>query len=178
MPVPICPRKDSERGLIQQGIKCQSAPSSHVRKIKSRFGILVNWPSHFLFYSVANQEIKIHYSVDVLFLLNMTRSWRLGEIRWSVYTSKPQMISSVPFSRIIRFRVVHKRFVRTVKFEFLPQFRVDDISQTAVSSVILLCSKLLHSLIMRLIVSSQSPHHLPLLFLCNLSIFWFNVVRP
>ena len=32
MPVHICPRKNSERGLILQGIKCQSAPSSHVRK--------------------------------------------------------------------------------------------------------------------------------------------------
>ena len=37
MPVPTCPRKDSERGLILQGIKCQSAPSSHVRKIKFPF---------------------------------------------------------------------------------------------------------------------------------------------
>ena len=46
MPVPTCPRKDSEQGLILQGIKCQSAPSSHVRKIKSCFGILVNLPSH------------------------------------------------------------------------------------------------------------------------------------
>ena len=46
MPVPICPRKDSEQGLILQGIKCQSAPASHVRRIRSRFGILVNLPSH------------------------------------------------------------------------------------------------------------------------------------
>ena len=46
MPVPTCPRKDSEQGLILQGIKCQSAPSSHMRKIKSCFGILVNLPSH------------------------------------------------------------------------------------------------------------------------------------
>ena len=37
--------KNSERGLILEGIKCQVAPSSHVRKIKSRFGILVNLPS-------------------------------------------------------------------------------------------------------------------------------------
>ena len=34
MPVPICPRKDSEQGLILQGIKCQTAPSSHVQKKK------------------------------------------------------------------------------------------------------------------------------------------------
>ena len=32
MPVPICPRKDSEQGLILQGIKCQAAPSSHEQK--------------------------------------------------------------------------------------------------------------------------------------------------
>ena len=40
MPVPICPRKDSE-----QGIKCQTASSSHVRKINSRLGILIILPS-------------------------------------------------------------------------------------------------------------------------------------
>ena len=32
MPVPTCLRKDSEQGLILQGIKCQAAPSSHVQK--------------------------------------------------------------------------------------------------------------------------------------------------
>ena len=37
--------KSSERGLILEGIKCQLAPSSHVRKIKSCFGILVDLPS-------------------------------------------------------------------------------------------------------------------------------------
>ena len=40
-------KKNSERGLILQGIKCQPAPPSHVRKLKSRFGILKNLPSHF-----------------------------------------------------------------------------------------------------------------------------------
>ena len=39
------PEENSERGLILQGIKCQSAPSSHVQKVESRFGILVNLPS-------------------------------------------------------------------------------------------------------------------------------------
>ena len=34
MPVPICPRKDSEQGLIPQGIKCQAAPSSQMQKNK------------------------------------------------------------------------------------------------------------------------------------------------
>ena len=45
MPVPICPRKDSEQGLILRGIKCQTAPSSHVRKRNSRLGILIILPS-------------------------------------------------------------------------------------------------------------------------------------
>ena len=34
MPVPICPRNDSEQGHILRGIKCPTAPSSHVRKNK------------------------------------------------------------------------------------------------------------------------------------------------
>ena len=37
MPIPICPRKDSEQGLILRGTKCQSAPSSHVQKNKVPF---------------------------------------------------------------------------------------------------------------------------------------------
>ena len=45
MPDPICPRKDSEQGLILRGIKCQTAPSSHMRKINSRLGILIILPS-------------------------------------------------------------------------------------------------------------------------------------
>ena len=48
MPVPICLRKNSERGLILQGIKCQSAPASHVWRIKSHFGILINFPSQYI----------------------------------------------------------------------------------------------------------------------------------
>ena len=38
--------KNSERGLILQGIKCQPALSSHVRKIKPRSGIKVNFLRH------------------------------------------------------------------------------------------------------------------------------------
>ena len=64
MPVPICPRKDSEQGLILQGIKCQSAPSSHVRKIKSRFGILVNLPSQYI-YIHAYIYIYIHIYIQI-----------------------------------------------------------------------------------------------------------------
>ena len=38
MPAIICPRKESEPGLILRGVKCQTAPSSHERKINSPFG--------------------------------------------------------------------------------------------------------------------------------------------
>ena len=66
MPVPTCPRKDSERGLILQGIKCQSAPSSHVRKIKSRFGILVNLPSQYEHYEHSMNISTFHGNVTLL----------------------------------------------------------------------------------------------------------------
>ena len=47
MPVLICLRKkNSERRLILQRIKCQPAPSSHVQKLKSRFGIKVKFSRH------------------------------------------------------------------------------------------------------------------------------------
>ena len=49
MSVPICPRKDSEQGIILRGIKCQTAPSSHVRKMNSRLGILIILPSQYIY---------------------------------------------------------------------------------------------------------------------------------
>ena len=55
-----------------------------------------------------------------------------------------------------------------VKFLFLAQFPVDHLPHSVVPSVVLFGASLLHSLIMRLIVSSLSPDNLHLLFCCIL----------
>ena len=104
---------------------------------------------------------KVHYSADSRFvLLTITKSGRLAEIRWSFSISESQ------FVRLI-FRAVHIPFVCMVKFKIVAQFPVDHLANPFVSS---LCGNLLHSVIMRLIFSSLSPHYLCLLFCCILSI--------
>ena len=75
---------------------------------------------------------------------------------------------------IFKDRVWFVRFVSIVKFLSLAQFSVDHLSYSFMPGLaLLLCP--LHSLIMRLTVSSLSPHKLHLLFLCVISIFaWYN----
>ena len=52
------------------------------------------------FYPVVSQDGKIHNSASSLFLLTITRSGRLDEIRWSVCISKSQWSLYVSFSRM------------------------------------------------------------------------------
>ena len=68
------------------------------------------------------------------------------------------------------FWVVHISFFCMVKFKLLSQFPVDYLLYPIMSSLILFGADLLHSRIMRLIVSSLSSHNLHQLFCCILSI--------
>ena len=53
----------------------------------------------FEFYPVASRNGKVHYSASFLFLLAITRSGRLAEIKWSISLSKSQRNLCVSFSR-------------------------------------------------------------------------------
>ena len=80
MPVPICPRKDSEQRLILRGIKCQTAPSSHVRKINSRLAILIILPSQYEIKSFEGDQIFLTGSafISTVFLVSSeTTYWDL-----------------------------------------------------------------------------------------------------
>ena len=95
------------------------------------------------------------------FLLTITRSGRLAGIRISICISKSQRSLCVS-SPLKNFRVVHKPLVLMVKFKFLAQITVDDISHPVMSCLTcFLCW--FAAFAIRLIVSSLSPHNLHLL---------------
>ena len=74
------------------------------------------------------------------------------------------------------FCVVNIPFVRMVKFQFLSQFPVDNLHQPQLYLVLFsFCANLRHSLIMWMMVSSQSQHNPHLLFCC-LIYFRFDMV--
>ena len=107
---------------------------------------------HFLSVSFcASRDRKVHNSANSIFLLIITRSGRLAEMRWSVCISKPQMILCISFSRT-------------------------DSGCAYTQSCVVLYSfwiKLLHSVTRWMIVSSLSPHNWHPPFLCILSILAF-----
>ena len=138
MPVPICRRKDSEQGLILRGIKCQTAPSSHVWKINSRLGILIILPSHYALTTnslslvntlPANITIYLTYrglSYYYYYLYSLTRTQHI----WSAFVRR--VSSKSKDDRIFLpntqaqvdnryFRVIEKRALGLRDISFLSQ---------------------------------------------------------
>ena len=103
------------------------------------------------------------------FFLTLTRSDRLAESRRSVCISKSQRILSVSFSRTDSGLCICHLFVWS-NLNFLHNFQRFTFLIQSCLVLYSLCTYLLHSLIMWLIVLSLSPHHLHLLFCCVLSI--------
>ena len=95
------------------------------------------------------------------FLLTITWSDRLVEIKWSVCISKSQRILFISLSRTCSGLSIYHLFV-------WPNLNFLHISQSCLYSF---CTNLLQSLIIWLIVSSLSPHNLHLLFCGVLPIF-------
>ena len=94
----------------------------------------------------------------------------LAKIRWSIFISKSLRSSCLSFSRTDTGSCIYHLFVRSyLKFLHILQW----ITHSNQSCLLLysLCTKLLHSLVMWLIVSSLSPHNLNLIFCCVWSIF-------
>ena len=106
------------------------------------------------------------------FLLTLSRSGRLVEIRRSVCFSK--------FERLFfldGFWVMHILFVRMVKFKFLAQFPGDTFATLLCQALTSFCANLRQLLLMWLIISSLSLHNLNLQFCC-LKYSYFGVVGP
>ena len=118
---------------------------------------------------MAGRDSKVNnFTSSLFFLLNIIRSGRLAEIRWSICMSKSHRSSCAPFSGTACW-IVDIPFVLIVKFKFLAPLPVNHHDHPVVSSLYHFLCHLLHSLITWLIVLSQSQLNLYLLFFCVLS---------
>ena len=123
----------------------------------------------FRFYSVVSRDSNAHSLASSLFLLITIRSGILAEIRWSVCMSKSHRRLCMSVSRTDAGLCIYHLFVgANFNFWHISQW----ITFPTQSYLVLnsFCANLLHSLIMRLMVSTLSPHNLNLLFCCVLSI--------
>ena len=97
------------------------------------------------------------------------RSGCVAEIRWSVCISKFKRSSCVSFSRTDVGLCIYHLFVWS-NLNFLHNFQRITLPTPSCLVLYSFCANLLHSLILRLIVSSLSPRNLHLLFCCILSV--------
>ena len=124
----------------------------------------------FQFYPKVNRNDKVHYSAGSLFLLTITRSGHLAEIRWSFCILKSFRSLCVPFSMPSSGLYIYHLFVWS-NLSFLHNSQWITLPPKTRPVLYSFCANLLHSLIMWLTVSSLSPQNLHLLFSYVLSIF-------
>ena len=163
-------------------------PFVTVPKALITIGIIVTFMFH-SFFSIPYQDPGTYPSFDFLsvlfcgqpgrqsrqfckfslFLFNIIKSGLLAEIRWSVCMSKSHRSLCVSFSWTgAGLCIYHLVVWPNLNFLHISQW----ITLPTQSCLVLysFCANLMHSLIMRLMVSSLSPHNLHLLFYCVLSI--------
>ena len=115
------------------------------------------------FFSVVSQTAKFTIRQVLFFLLTITTSLMIH-----LYYKRPE-----DFVRLIfwdGFWYMHIPFVRMVKLQFLAQFPLDHLFYPVVSSLILFCASMQHSLIVWIIILS-----LPLLPFIIYSIRVFHI---
>ena len=119
---------------------------------------------------IVSQSGKVYYSAGFFFLMTITKSGCLAEIKWSVCISKSQRNLRVSFSGTDSELCIYCLFVES-NLNFL--YNSLWITFPTQSCLVLysFCANLLHSLIMWLIVPFQSPHNLHKRFSNVLSIF-------
>ena len=123
----------------------------------------------FQFYSVDSRDSKVYYSAVSLFLLIITRSGRLTEMKWSVCMLKSYRSSCVSFPRTDAELCIYHLFLWS-NSKFLHNSQWITLPTQSCLVLYSFWANLLHSLIMWLMVSSLSPHNLHLFFCCVLSI--------
>ena len=121
--------------------------------------------------------VKSTYWHVLFFLLMITRSGRLAEIRWSVCISKSQRSSCVSFSRTDSGLCIYHLYVWS-NFNFLHNSQWITMFIQLYLALYSFCANLLHSFIMWLGVSSLPPHNLHLLFLLCLIYSCFDMIDP
>ena len=112
----------------------------------------------FQLYPVVNQDSKVHNFVSSLFLflfflLIFMSSVRLAEIKWSVCMLKSHWSLYVSFSRTAAGLCMYHLFVLS-NLKFLHIYQWITLPTQSYLILYTFCGSLLHSLILRLIVSS------------------------
>ena len=160
------------------------------------FGTIVTFMFHIFFNSLARSRYLSFFSLSFRFilwsaetakstilqilflLLIIMRSGLLAGIRWSACILKSHRSSCESFSRTGAGLCIYRLFVWS-NWNFLHISLWITLLTQSYLALYSFYANLLHSLIMRLIVSSLSPHSLHLLFCCVLSILaliWFVVM--
>ena len=122
----------------------------------------------FILWSAGTEKSSI-LQILFFFLLIILRSGLLAGIRWFVFMLKSHRSLCVSFSRTCAGLCIYHLFVWS-NWNFLHISQWTTLPTQSCLDLYFLCSYLLHSLTMWLIVSSLSPHSLHLLFCCVLSI--------
>ena len=121
---------------------------------------------NFTLWSAETAKTKILYvpfSFLFFFLFIILRSSHLADVWWFVSISKSQWGLCVSFSRTVSWLCIYHLFIWS-NFNFLHISQGITLPTQSCLDLYSFCSNLLHSLIMRLNVSSLSPHNLHLLF--------------
>ena len=112
----------------------------------------------FILWSAGTAKLTI-FQILFFFLLIIMRSCILDGIRWSVCISKSLRSLCESFSRTCAGLCIYHFFVWS-NWNFLHISKWTTLPTKSSLVLYSLCANLLHSLIMRLIVSSLSPHSL------------------
>ena len=118
---------------------------------------------------MVNRYSEVDYFASSLFLLIIIKSGLLAQIRWSVCMSKSHRTLCESFSRTGAGLCIYHLFVCS-NLNFLHISQWNTLPTQSCLVLYSFCANLLHSLIMRLMVSSLSTHRLHLLFCWVLSI--------
>ena len=126
-------------------------------QFSSKVEVLIFLFTFLQIYSVVHQDSKVDNFADCLyFLLIIMRSGLLAGIRWSVCILKSHRSLRESFSRTGASLCMYHLFVWS-NWNFLQISQWTTLPTKSCLALYFFCANLLHSLIMRLIVSSLSP---------------------
>ena len=136
---------------------------------RSRYLSFFSLSFSFIQWSAGTAKSTVLHVLFFFFLLIIMRSGLLAGIRWPVCMLKSHRSLCVAFSRTgAGLCIYHLLAWSNLNFLHIPQWIT--LPTQSCLALYSLCANLLHSLIMRLTVSSLSPHGLHLLFCWVLSI--------
>ena len=127
-------------------IDITSLSCSTVFRFNSKVNVFISVFAFFQFYLVVSRGCKVPNSAHLLCLLTITRSGRLGEIRWSVWISKSEKILCVSFSWTDSGLCIYHLFV-WLDFNILRNFLWITFPTQSCLVLYSFCANFLHSII-------------------------------